>query len=120
MRAIGNAQKQGQGAIQDMSYQLVDSSHPAKPGDTIAIYCTGLGPVSNPPAPGALASGSLTTSTPAVYIDGIQGQVTFSGLSPGAVQLYQVNVVVPQGIHSGTVSVYLTIGDAQSNTVTIN
>ena len=117
----------GQGAIQNASYQLVDSSHPAQAGDTILIYCQGLGPVTNPPAPGAIsASGSTTVTTPKVYIDGIPAQVVYSGLSPDSVQLYQVNAVVPQGISSGAVNVYLTVTDPrsgavlQSNTVTIN
>jgi uncharacterized protein (TIGR03437 family) len=118
---------QGQGAIQNASYQLVDGSHPAHPGDTIIIYCAGLGPVANPPAAGAAASaGSTTTTMPNVYIDGIQAQVVYSGLSPGSVQLYQVNAIVPQGVNSGAVKLYLTITDPrsnavlQSNTVTIN
>ena len=117
----------GQGAIQNASYQLVDGGHPAQPGDAILIYSGGLGPVVNPPAAGALASAGSTTKTiPNVYIDGIQAQVVYSGLSPGSVQLYQVNAVVPQGIHSGALNVYLTITDPrsntvlQSNTVTIN
>lgn len=121
------ANGQGQGAIQNAAYQLVDAGHPANPDDTILIYCAGLGPVMNPPAPGTPASaGSTTTVIPTVYIDGIQAQVVYSGLSPGSVQLYQVNAVVPHGIHSGAVNVYLTVTDPrsnsvlQSNTVTMN
>jgi uncharacterized protein (TIGR03437 family) len=118
---------QGQGAIQNASYQLVDGIHPAQAGETIIIYCGGLGPVANPPAAGAVASpGSITATMPDVYIDGIQAQVVYSGLSPGSVQLYQVNAIVPQGTHSGAVNVYVTVTDPrsnvvlQSNTVTIN
>jgi uncharacterized protein (TIGR03437 family) len=121
------ANGQGQGAIQNASYQLVDASHPAEAGDTIVIYCSGLGPVANPPAAGSVAtSGSNTAVTPNVYIDGLEAQVVYSGLSPGSVQLYQVNAIVPPGINSGAVDVYLTITDPrsdtvlQSNTVTIN
>ena len=117
----------GQGAIQNASYKLVDASHPAQAGDTILIYCQGLGPVVNPPAPGAVSAvGSTTVATPSVYIDGLPAQVVYSGLSPGSVQLYQVNAVVPQGIHSGAIDVYLTIIDPgssavlTSNIVTIN
>ncbi len=117
----------GQGAIQNASYQLVDSAHPAQPGDTILIYSGGLGPVANPPTAGAVASAGSTTKTiPNVYIDGIDAQVVYSGLSPGSVQLYQVNAIVPQGVHSGALNVHLTITDPrsnrvlQSNTVTMN
>ena len=122
-----NQKGSGQGAIKNALNQLVDSSHPAKPGDTIVIYGAGMGPVTNPPAPGAVAgTESLTTNQPTVYIDGIKAQVTYSGLSPGSVQLYQVNAVVPRGIRAGTINVYLTMTEtlsnavAPSNIVTIN
>ena len=121
------ANGQGQGAIQNANYQLVDDSHPAQAGDTILIYGAGLGPVANPPAAGAAAAtGSTTNTIPKVYIDGMEAQVVYSGLSPGSVQLYQVNAVVPQGIHAGVVNVYMTVMDPasgatlQSNTVTMN
>jgi hexosaminidase len=42
-----NGQGSGQGAIQDMSYRLVDPSNPAAAGSLVVIYCTGLGPVTN-------------------------------------------------------------------------
>jgi len=117
-----------QGAIENANaaYNVADPSHPAVAGDTIVIYGSGLGQVSNPPPVGAVApAGSLTISQPTVYIGGIQAQVTYSGLSPGSVDLYQVNAVVPAGIASGHINVYLTMPDPtgtviSSNTVTIN
>jgi len=46
--------------------------------------------------------------------------VSFSGLSPGFVGLYQINVQVPPGAPVGdTISLVLTIAGVQSNTVTI-
>jgi len=97
---------------------------PALRGETISIYCTGLGAVSNPPATGLAAAAadpfSVTTSTTTVTIGGLVAQVSFSGLAPGAVGLYQVNVQVPTGAPAGdAVPVTLTIGGATSNTVTI-
>ena len=115
-----------QGVIVNAENQLVDANHPAKPGDAIVIYCTGLGPVTNPPLPGHRAGlGSVTINTPRVYIDGVPSQVVYTGLSPGSVQLYQVNAIVPAGIHSGPIGVYLVMSDApstpvKSNVVTIN
>ena len=117
-----------QGAIENANaaYNVADPSHPATAGETIVIYGSGLGQVSNPPPVGAVApAGSLTVSQPTVYIGGIQAQVTYSGLSPGSVDLYQVNAVVPAGIPSGTINVYLSMPDPtghviSSNTVTIN
>ncbi len=46
--------------------------------------------------------------------------MTFSGLAPGFVGLYQVNVEVPASVTpGGAVPVVLTIKGAPSNTVTI-
>jgi uncharacterized protein (TIGR03437 family) len=46
--------------------------------------------------------------------------IQYSGLAPGLVGLYQVNVQVPPGVPSGNdVQVVITIGGSTSNTVTI-
>jgi uncharacterized protein (TIGR03437 family) len=53
-------------------------------------------------------------------IGGIAAPVSFSGLAPGAVGLYQVTVQVPVGAPAGVaVPIVLTIGGVVSNTVTI-
>lgn len=115
---------QDQGAILDSEYRLVDSSHPAIAGTSfIQIYCTGLGPVTNQPATGAAAPTNplaQTTTMPVVTIGGVQAFVSFSGLTPTSVGLYQVNAQVPSSVVIGNaVPVTLKIGDATSNTVTI-
>jgi uncharacterized protein (TIGR03437 family) len=118
-----NGNGAGQGAILNASYQIVDSSHPALAGDVIQIYCTGLGPVTNQPATGSAAGTtplSVTTTTPSVTIGGVQAPLIFSGLTPGDVGLYQVNVQVPAGTTTGTVSVTISIGGVTSNSVTIS
>src|ERR1035438_257110 len=81
------------------------TSRPANPGEYITIYCTGLGPVSNTPLSGAVASGQLlsaTSTSPVVTIDGITVPVIFSGLTPGSVGLYQINVQVPSAVPGGS------------------
>jgi len=71
-------------------------------------------------SPAILGSLSQTASTPNVTIGGIPGTVSFSGLAPGFVGLYQVNVQVPLNASIGSsVPVVLTIGGFSSNTVTI-
>ncbi|MCZ6489067.1 MAG: SMP-30/gluconolactonase/LRE family protein, partial [Acidobacteria bacterium] len=99
------------------------AARPANSGDFLSIFCTGLGAVTNPPASGAPAAGdplSITMATPSVTIDGVPARVTFSGLAPGFVGLYQVNVEVPQGVSPGAaVPLMLTISGVPSNTVTI-
>ena len=122
-----NSQGTGQGSITDATNHLVNSSNPATAGVTfLQIFCTGLGPVSDPPATGSPASLnplSRTPTNPTVTIGGVtlpEASVTFSGLAPGYVGLYQVNAKVPAGIAaSDAVPLTISIGGATSNTVTI-
>ena len=98
-------------------------TRPANRGEFITIFCTGLGSVTNPPATGRPASASplsTTIATPQVTIGGVPATVNFSGLSPGFVGLYQVDVQVPAGAPTGNaVTVALTIGGVAANPVTI-
>ena len=96
---------------------------PAVRGELISIYCTGLGAVTNQPATGFAAQASplsVTTTTPTVTIGGVEALVISSGLAPGAVGVYQVNVQVPMRAAVGNaVLVVLHIGGVTSNAVTI-
>lgn len=119
-----NGQGTGPGAILDSSYNLVTSSNPAGAGVTIIlIYCTGLGAVTNQPATGAAAPSNplaVTTTLPVVTIGGVPAQVLFSGLAPGSVGEYQVNVLVPSNAPTGdAVPVILSIGGVASNAVQV-
>jgi uncharacterized protein (TIGR03437 family) len=118
-----NAQGFGQGAIQDTSYRLVDSSNPAAAGSLVSIYCTGLGAVTDQPptgAPAPVTPLAETTTKPTVVIGGAPASVQFSGLAPGLVGAYQVNAVVPSSSATGdAVPVTISIGGITSNTVTI-
>ena len=100
---------------------LVDSTRPAAPGETVVVFCTGLGPVSPPVATGAAASGSVLSPTVATYRATLAGQdapVAFSGLAPNFVALNQVNLTVPAGTQSGLQDLILTSSNnAVSNTV---
>jgi uncharacterized protein (TIGR03437 family) len=122
----------GQGAIQIANTVIFAApsgsipgaqAQPANPLDFLTIYCTGLGAVTNSPATGAPAPSnplSMTIATPQVTIGGTQANVTFYGLAPGFVGLYQVNAQVPAGLPAGdAVPLVLTIGGQTSNTVTV-
>lgn len=103
------------------------ASRPAKGGEIITVYCTGLGDVTNPPGTGRRASSSplsvTVAPTKATFGDiysGIDAQVLFSGLAPGFVGLYQVNIQVPANAPSGDrITLMLSSGGALSNPVTI-
>jgi len=90
---------------------VVTSTNPVHRGDILTIYLTGLGAV-NPPVPdGVPASAdplSTTVVNPSVAIGGAGCPVMFSGLAPGYVGLYVLNVSVPSSTPQG-LSVPLTI-----------
>lgn len=96
---------------------------PASAGDALVIYCSGLGAVDPPVAEGSAAPSSplSTTSNPvSVTIGGQPAHVFFAGLAPGFAGLYQVNVIVPQGISSGSnIPVVLNVAGASSVPVTV-
>jgi uncharacterized protein (TIGR03437 family) len=94
---------------------------PATAGQTISLFLAGMGTVTNPPADGSPSTGtSLTTATPIVSIGGVPATVSYSGLAPGEVGLYQLNVVIPAGTMTGNqVPVFVSIGNENANLVTI-
>ena len=98
-------------------------ARPVRPGETISIFANGLGLVTNRPATGAGAPSNppaATISIPSVTIGGVPASVTFSGLAPTFVGLYQVNAQIPANAPGGNaVAVVLTIGGLTGNTVTI-
>jgi uncharacterized protein (TIGR03437 family) len=115
---------QGQGAILDVQFRLVDASNPVRAGDAIQIFCEGLGPV-NPPVTAGSAAPSVpplaaTTEAVSVTISGMQASTLFAGLAPGFAGLYQVNAIVPAGVSTGDrVPVTVKVGDQESRPVTI-
>ncbi len=74
---------------------LISAAAPAKVGETIVIYCTGLGATDPPALTGNAANGQPTVNIPLVTIGGQIAPVIFSGAVAGFVGLYQVNVIVP-------------------------
>jgi uncharacterized protein (TIGR03437 family) len=101
-------------------FSLVTSSSPARPGESLLIYCTGLGPLQIAVAAGSSAPSvpplAQTTVLPTVTIAGLPATVTYSGLAPGLVGLYQVTVQAPAGLPTGNQPVQITTGGVVSNT----
>ncbi len=101
-------------------------SHPAKRGDTVTIYALGFGLTDQNVADGAASPTSPLANTPAptVIIGGgfagtaSDGTVLFSGLAPGYVGLYQLNVTIPPDAPLGNaVALEVQIAGATSNPV---
>jgi uncharacterized protein (TIGR03437 family) len=117
----------GQGRIfvvaADGSTKLADAAAPAKAGDALVIYCSGLGTLDVPvtdgaPGPSTPAANAVAPVT--ATIGGVSAPVSFAGLAPGVVGLYLVNAAVPSGVSAGdSVPVVLTSGGQVSPAVTI-
>jgi uncharacterized protein (TIGR03437 family) len=84
--------------------EMVTLSNPVRKSDRLIIYLTGLGKT-NPaieagvPAPADPPIFSL--AEPVVTLGGTTLPVSFAGLSPGQVGVYQINVDVPVTVPTG-------------------
>ena len=73
------------------------ASRPAQPGDTITLYGIGFGPVTPASPAGQIVSEQNQLAQPLQILFGqTPAQLTYDGLAPGFVGLYQFDVVVPQ------------------------
>jgi uncharacterized protein (TIGR03437 family) len=127
----------GQAAIVNQDGTINSASNPAPGGSTIQIYGTGQGQVSPAVTDGTAASGSPLSNTVAVpTTSGTTclnsqpsmcvaigssgfGDVKYSGLAPGFIGLWQINVVLPTGLAAGNVPLRIVINGTPSNTVTV-
>jgi uncharacterized protein (TIGR03437 family) len=110
--------------VQNSDFSLNSPANPAKAGSTIMAYLTGAGAVSNQPADGAPAgfgsSLSTVTSTVTATLGGQTAQVSFAGLAPGFVGLWQANIVVPSGLATGNSSLIVTVSGQSSNSANVS
>jgi uncharacterized protein (TIGR03437 family) len=102
-------------------------NHPVKSGDTLVIYAVGLGPTT-PPVPSGTASpgGDNLAKVPGTtqvcfgintpFHPALCATPFFSGLTPGFVALYQINVTVPAGVNSANNSMSLLLVDNVEST----
>jgi len=93
------------------------ANNPARAGEAITVYLTGIGALDNPVATGSAAAGdplSRAAATARVTVGGVEAQLLFLGLTPGFVGLAQANVVVPQ-LGAGEYPLEITVGGVASN-----
>ncbi len=74
------------------------ASTPAQAGETVSLYGTGFGPVSNPIVAGSATQSGTMQAQLFCYVSGLSAQAVGALVSPG---LYQINLTVPQGVPSG-------------------
>jgi uncharacterized protein (TIGR03437 family) len=91
---------------------------PAKPGDIVALYATGLGLTTPPFAAGVLpgsaaqAAGSFQISVGGVTLP--SSAVLYAGVAPGTPGEYQINIQLPASTPDGNLPVVMTVNGIAS------
>ena len=112
----------GYAAALHPDYSLITPENPARPGETVAVFLTGLGAVSPPVAAGTLGPVdpfSTTTLPVAALVDGLDAKIAYSGLAPQLPGLYQLNIEVPADARAPYDYLDLSGPDAFNSQVTI-
>lgn len=114
---------EGIGAVLHTDYSLVTEAKPARPGEVVQVFLTGLGAVF--PTIAAGAAGGTTDLNKTLpnsvvgYIDNLTAEVSYAGLAPGLSGLYQMNVKVPDNASTGNVFLGLTTPDGETSQVAL-
>jgi uncharacterized protein (TIGR03437 family) len=84
---------------------------PARPGDNVALFATGLGRTDPLVEAGVLPPGIARTVEPVtVTVGGINADVQYAGVAPGLAGLYQINLAIPANVPDGDQPVVARIG----------
>ncbi len=108
----------GTTVAQHLDASLVDATHPAKPGEALMLYLIGMGLTNQPLVSGqGSPSNPLATVSlpPTVTLDGETVVPFFTGLTPGFVGLFQMNIIVPTDARSGALTLTVTQGNLAAN-----
>ena len=101
----------GPAVVHSNDGSLVTTAKPAKAGETLTLYASGLGPTRpgvDPGQPFPANPPPVVNSPVQVLVNGSAYDVLYAGGYPGAVDGYQVNFIVPDGTAAGQVSLQLT------------
>ncbi len=86
------------------------STRPARPGETVTFYGIGFGAVTPDILAGELVSkeNALVRRVEVLFGEA-RAEVRYAGLAQGAVGIYQLSVVVPEGVEGDAVPVTVTV-----------
>jgi len=122
--AIFSVDGTGQGVgtiVRATDFTLITTSNPARKGEAVAIYCTGLGQVTGGGVTGLLPSAAAAaTATVGVRFGTANATVTYAGLAVGFAGLYQINATVPPSAAPGTggvITITINIGAVTSPSI---
>jgi adhesin/invasin len=108
----------GEIIAQHPDYSLVSDAAPARPGEYIVIYLSGMGLTNNTIADGAATPASpfsLPLSPPSLTLNGTGIPIYFSGLTPGDAGLFQMNFQVPLNTPNGDLPLVVSQAGQSSN-----
>lgn len=109
--------------VQNNSSSLVTPQNPARPGEVILFYLSGLGDV-NPQAADGLSAPSNPPSsavtTPVVLVDANPATVGFAGLWPGSIGVYGITITIPAGVAAGDAFLDVSLPDSYTTEAQIS
>jgi len=112
----------GDAASRHPDFSLITPQNPARPGEIVLLFASGLGPTSPPVIAGTPAPSdvfSVTTSQIHVQIDGREAEIFYHGLAPTLGGLYQLNVRIPPETLPGEVFVQIVEPSTTTNQATL-
>jgi len=118
----------GEAIVLHADYTVVSAASPAKAGEIVILYLTGLGAVDPAIAAGSaggdgseVAPLNLLTEGVSVTVGGLYARVHFAGLAPYFAGLYQVNFQMPSEMLGGADAVVVSSGgrDSQANVTVV-
>jgi hypothetical protein len=101
----------GPAIVHSSDFSLVSSSKPARSGEILSLFVTGLGPTIPGVDPGQSFTAQplqIANSPIDVTVNGAAAEVLYAGGYPGSVDSYQVNFRVPPGAPAGMASLQIS------------
>jgi uncharacterized protein (TIGR03437 family) len=108
-------------AVANQDSRVNSADTPARQGEVLQIYGTGLGPATPAVDDGAAALGQpLSVGVPPnVFLQGKQIVTQFAGLAPGLAGVWQINAVLPDDAPTGPAISLSIVSGIESNTLTV-
>ena len=121
-KTIAATSADGATLIADSS--VAQGASPAKPGDTIVLYATGLGATNPQVSAGEIATEQAAiTSDVTVTVNGTAlpaSEVLYAGVTPQSITgLQQLKVRLPASLQDGDMPIRISVGGVQSASGTV-
>jgi uncharacterized protein (TIGR03437 family) len=109
--------------VRNSDNSLATRDRPARRGEFVYFYTTGLGAVENAPPTGQAAPTAPLARAllpPVITLGGVPCEVLFAGLAPGFVGVFQLNVQMPAQAASGAQDLVVVSGGVSSRAATVH